>query len=502
MPDQQWSTDRTQTAIYIRKGAGNAWLLFSLQGEMAAPSGGGQSVESRWGRRDGGGQEPKGTIKTSNPERFEMDVMRRLNIQQVQFLQKLEACPFDVKVLQICGDYRDKTNYLAAIGYLDGYTTSRTYSTNLANNADTPGDDTMETLSISAIDEFRQLKLAHLDITNSDQDVAINRVIAVGLQRCNGDCGTEKTGEEDFWFVTDQDSTPGYLTIPAARFGYTEDGGATRTFVYIEPFQNADALDVVKLGDYVLVASPQGGVARANFNDIKNGVSLPWTRTLVGGTNGPRALAVTPDGTVWAAGNNGYMYKSTDGGLTWTTFSAGGVTTQQINRIVAVADDQVWFAANGGVLLRYNGRVASRVTIPLVSSNLNAVAVPRGRSKEVYVGAANGRIYRSRNTNATTPTFSEVSVDLSGSGSIDDLAFAGYLGNVLFILQSNAAGRSRVLRDLSGGNGALDVEIIGSFDLPDQSNINSIAPANENFGLTAGELNGAGYGFIGQLAAL
>lgn len=501
MPDQQWSTLRTQTGVYIRKGAGNAWQLFSLQGEMAATSGGGRSVESRWGRKDGGGEEPKGSILTSNQERWEGDLMRRLNIQQIEFLQKLEKCPFDVKVLQLCGDYRDRTNYLAAIGYLDGYTTSKTYSTALANNADTPGDDTMETFSGSWIDEFRQEKLAHLDITNADQDVAINKVISVGLARCDGDCGVEKSGEEEFWFVTDQDATPGYLTVPAARFGYTLDSGATRTFGYIEPFQHADALDVAKLGDYVLVASPQGGVARANFNDILNGVLLPWTRTLVGGTNGPRAIAVTPGGIVWAAGNNGYIYKSVDGGLTWTTFSAGSVTTQQINDIVAVADDNVWFAANGGVLLRYNGRVAARVTISGVSANLNCVAVPRGRSKEVYVGTANGLIYRSRNTNATTPTFALVSVDMSGSGSIDDIEFAGYLGNIMAVLQSNAAGRSRVLRDLSGGNGALDIEIIGSFDLPNNTNINSIAMANENFGLTAGELVD-GFGFIGQLAAL
>lgn len=502
MPDQQWQTDRTKTSVFIRKGAGNPWFQFSLQGEMAALSGGGRSVESRWGRKDGGGEEPKGSILTSNQERWEGDIMRRLNIQQAQFLQQLEKCPFDVKVLQLCGDYRDRTNYLAAIGYLDGYTTSKTYSTNEANNADTPGDDTMETFSGSWIDEFRQLKLAHLDITNSDQDVAINRVINVGLGRCDGDCGIEKTGEEDFWFVTDQDSTPGYLTIPSARFGYTQDSGATRTFSYIEPFQNADALDVAKLNDYVLAASPQGGVARANFNDILNSMSLPWTRTLVGGTNGPRAIAVTPGGQVWAAGNNGYIYRSLDGGLTWTTFNAGTVTTQQINRIVAVADDQVWFAANAGVLLRFNGRTVSRVTITGVSSNLKSVGVPRGRSKEVYVTTANGRVYRSRNTNATTPTFAEVSVDGSGTGSIDDIAFAGYLGNVMFLLQSNAAGRSRVLRDLSGGNGALDVEIIGSFDLPDNAGINSIAPANENFGLTVGEINGSGFGFIGQLAAL
>ena len=501
MPDVQWNSDRTRTGVYIRKGgAGNKWDLFSLQAEMSAPSGGGQSVESRWGRKAGGGQEPKGTIKTSNPERYEMDVMRRLTLAQVQFLQKLQNCPFDVKIAQLCGDYGDKTNYQGAIGYLDGYTTSKTYSTNLANNADTPGDDTMETFSISAIDEFRLLKLAHLNITNSDQDVAINQVIAVGQPQCAGDCGLEKTGQEDFWFVTDQDNTPGYLTQPAARFGYTEDGGGTRTFVYIDLLQNADALSVARLGDRVLIASPQGGVVYANINDIKNGVSLPWTRSLAGGTNGPRYIAVSPNGTVWAAGNNGYIYKSLDGGLTFSTFSAGTVTTQQINEICAIADDIVWFAANGGVLLKYNGSVAARVTITGVSANLNTVTVPEGRTNEVYVGAANGRIYRSRNTTATTPTFAEVGVDGSGNGSIDSLRFAGLNGNVLFIVQSNAAGRSRVLRDLSGGNGALDVEIIGSYDSPDNTGINSIAPANENFALTVGELV-AGFGFFGQLSA-
>jgi len=57
------------------------------------------------------------------------------------------------------------------------------------------------------------------------------------------------------------------------------------------------------------------------------------------------------------------------------------------------------------------------------------------------------------------------------------------------VLQRNDAGQDRVLRDKTGGAFGLPVERVGDFNSPGNSNINSIAPANPNYALTAGELN-------------
>lgn len=496
----QWDSSRERTIIDIRKGgAGNPWLVFSTQGEITAPSGGGQSVDSRWGRGENGLSEYKGAIITDNPARFELDLMDRLNPAQRNFLYELK-CAVDLRVRQRCGDFKDLTSYEAIIEYMDGRITAKSYSTPLANNAAQPGDDVMDTKSISAAFEVRQLRPAHLSATGTNVDAVINQVISVGLAQCAGDCGPEFTGEEEFWCVTSQDSTPGYLTIPAAQFGYTLDGGSTWTFDYIDLLQNADALSLVKVGPRVFVASPAGGIVYARVQDIKDGVSLPWTRALVGGANGPRAITATPNGTLYAAGLNGYIYRSTDGGFTWTTLSAGTVTAQQLNKIVAASDNLIWIAGNNGTLLRIMNGVVSAVTTGL-SANITALAVPRGREGEVYFGTAAGRIYRSRNAGATTPTIAELALDLAGSGSIEDVAFGGFKGNTFWIIQSRADGKSRVLRDLSGGAAGQQIEVIGSFDSPTNNGINSIAVANDNYFLTVGELVG-GYGWIGVGSAV
>lgn len=495
----QWDTSRERTIIDVRKGGpGNPWLVFSTQGEISAPSGGGESVDSRWGRSADGGSEYIGTIRTSNPNRFEFDLMDRLDPAKRDFLQQLK-CNADVRVRERCGDFKTLTSYEAIIGYLDAAITGKSYSTTLANNAATPGDDPMDTLSMSAGFEMRMKPLKHLSATKTWVDAVINQIISVGLAQCAGDCGPEYTGEEEFWCVTNRDTTPGYLTVPAAQFGYTVDGGNTWAFSYVELLQNADALSLVKVGQRVFVASPQGGIVYARIQDIKDGVSLPWTRALAGGANGPRTITATPNGNLFAAGLNGYIYRSIDGGFTWTTFDAGVVTTNQLNEIVAASDNLVWFAGNSGTLLRYQGGVVSPVATGL-TAHINTVEVAKGREGEVYFGTAAGRAYRSRNATATTPTIAETALDLAGTGSVERMRFGGFRGNVLFIVQSRADGKSRVLRDLSGGAGGQQIEVIGSFDSPTNNGINSIAVANDNFAVTSGELV-AGYGWLGILSA-
>jgi hypothetical protein len=496
----QWDSSRERTFIDVRKGGpGNPWLLFDTQGEITAPSGGGQSVDSRWGRGENGLSEYKGAVITDNPARFEFDLMYRLDPAKLLFLQQIK-CAADLRLRQRCGDFKDITAYEAIIGYLDSFPTSRSYSTPLANNAAQPGDDVMDTLSMSAAFEMRQKKLKHLSATKTWVDAVINQIISVGLAQCPGDCGPELNGQEEFWCVTSQDSTPGYISQPAAQFGYTLDSGNTWTFSYIHPLQNADALSLVKVGPRVFVASPAGGIVYARVQDIKDGVSLPWTRALAGGANGPRYITVTPNGTLFAAGLNGYIYRSIDGGFTWTTFDAGVVTTNQLNKIAVASDNLVWFAGNTGTLLRYQGGVVGTVASG-ITAHINALAVPSGREAEVYFGTAAGRLYRSRNSTATTPTIAELALDLQGTGSIEDIAFAGFRGDVMFLIQSRADGKSRVLRDLSGGAAGSQIEAdIGSFDSPTQNGINSIAPANANFAMTAGELVG-GYGWLGVVSA-
>jgi photosystem II stability/assembly factor-like uncharacterized protein len=162
---------------------------------------------------------------------------------------------------------------------------------------------------------------------------------------------------------------------------------------------------------------------------------------------------------VYAAGNSGVMLKSTNGGQTW----------QDITEVATVA------------------------------SNLLKVVVPYGRPKEVYVGAANGKIYRSTNEGST---FAAISFDGDGIGSVDDIDFCGPCGSdVMFILHNDAGPRGRILRDLSGGYGGADVEVVMTQTQVIQAGIdlNALACCDVNEVLAAGELSG-GYPVIIQVS--
>ncbi len=86
----------------------------------------------------------------------------------------------------------------------------------------------------------------------------------------------------------------------------------------------------------------------------------------------------------------------------------------------------------------------------------------------------------------------------SGSGSIDDIQAGGFRGSVLFILQSNAANTSRVLRDITGGATAMKIENVGDFTNPANFRLNSIAPASITRAITVGQIHET-YAFIGSV---
>ncbi|TXH48262.1 MAG: hypothetical protein E6Q97_25095 [Desulfurellales bacterium] len=466
---------------------------------VTGAQGGGQSSESRYARseRGGAGQyDLVGTVQTGNPEPYNFDVMFR--VEECNWLDKYD-CPYNILVLQGCGRRESLIDYTLALLYVGARKTGRSYGANLVNGTDNNAEDVMDTISFQAGEEIRLKKLSHLNISGTVSDFAINKVYYADSRKCADSCGAEQSGEDVWWAVTDKDNTPGYLSTATPLFLFTRDGGTTWSSSYINAMLNGDATDVVRYGDYVIVAGPSNGIAYAKYADLVNGVTGAWRSAAGLSSSGfPRALAVV-NGEVWAAGNNGYIYKSSDG-INYTVVSAGTVTTAQLNQIAVAGCGTLYFAGNSGALVKYDNGVLSLLPIVVsgttISSNLNTVAVPFLRGYEVFVGTAAGRIYGSRDEGQT---WTERSIDGSGTGSINDLKFADTYGAILYIVQTNAAGKSRVLRDLTGGaGGLLQVEIVGSYDSPANSGMNSIAPANANIAVTAGELNGT-YAFIGKV---
>lgn len=500
----------SRTATYIRPGGpGNKWKLADPNGTMVdAPSGGGVGLESRFGLNSKGQRVYQGAVEQGDPERFETTLQRKLdNDRAIEQIKKLR-CRFDIAVYSRCGDIGVQ-NYKNAIMFYDGGVTSKTYSDPLAQlNEETTADMMYGTdVSFSPIEEIRG-KLKHDDITGTVSDFDFNKVISVGFPSCPDNCGvSENDGAQDFWAVTDADSTPGYLSQPTPMFVYTQDGGGTWTAVYIDVFTNGQATDVIKLGEFVVVSSPTNGIAYAKFQDILDGVSNPWALATgfsgISSPNYPRVLFAVSSSEAWAASANGRIWQSTDAGLSWTLKNDGVTTTNQINSISFVSDTLGYFAGNSGALVKYYKGAFSLLSVSdgttTVSANLNVVETVEGRTDEVYVGTQGGQIWRN-NEQGKANKWSNKAFELSGSGSIKDLKFAGFQGDVLFIIQNDANGNSRVLRDISGGALGEQVEVVGSFTQPSNFGIVSIAPANINTAVTVGNIH-ATYGFIGKVSA-
>lgn len=509
-----WNNRPKNTFVDIQQGGpGNRWLIFDRDGMVNGPSGGGQGVESRWGRGDDGGFVPIGSVVTGNPERWTGQLSTRL--KQEDFLEDLQKtnCFYNLRVRQICDDPYNLLNYTAAIVYAEGFTTSRSYSGNLAQAAEDTQEDLMDQYDFSAILESRYKKARHDDIKKTWIDVAYNKVRNVSTIRCGGgDCGIPKQGNEDYVAVTDTDASPGYAGNPAPYLAYTTDKGVNWSFVAIPLFPSGNALDVVKVGGLILVACPTVGIAYASWQDILDGIPNPNLWTLSSGftaPNGPNALAVVNGNLVLAVGNNGRIWQSTDGGLTFTLIDST-TTAVTLNSVVFASENLAWIAGNSGVLLRVtisNGNVATIALVPVrtsagvtLSSNINVVATPSLRSNEVYVGTAVGTVWRSRSATNTRVIFETLSFTQSGNGQITDIQFAGYKGEVMFVIQTNATPNSVVLRDLSGGAMGTDVEVIGSYTSPPNNRFNSLAPASVNEAITVGEVVN-GYGWIGKVQA-
>lgn len=513
-----WVNSGDRATLDIQPGGpGNGWQVLDINGGMDAPSGGGRARQTLWGRSAIGGLQPRGFVLTGNPDDLTFNLDYPLSSENL--LKRLN-CAFTVRARQYCAGNRSVMNSYSApgmIGYVETTITSFGFDNGLAMS-DGQGTDLKRTLAAAASIEEKWVPVTHEDISLSTSDVAYNRVIGISAETCAGACGVGTT-EEDAWIaVTDRDASPAYAGGSAPWLYYTIDAWATRGSARIGVYVGADALDVVLAGTRVVIFSDTKPPAYAALADIYNGVADPLLWSFSSGlsetgSNYPKAAVAVDGATILAVGNGGRIWLSTDGGVSFTkTYDTGAITTQNLNAIDAQPGGNAFVGGNAGMFIRLtktpgisafsaSSPIAVRdAALNLLSSNINSVRTPLTRETEVYLGTAGGEIWRSKTATATRPVFQNMSIDQKGTGSITDMAFAGYKGNVFFYIQTSVANTSRVMRDFSGGNLGGDVEPIGDYVTPSNFKYNSIGAANVNMGIVVGEVH-ENYAYLGKVRA-
>lgn len=490
----RWQAAGEYTDVLIRPdGPGNNWQMLDIASSFTSPSGGGRTVETVYERAGYGLVSPIETRYTGNPNpytaQFGLPLNKAVFLQQLirasQFGDEIDPClqiafP-DIVAQQRCGAVGNG-NYDMAVGLIQCAVTAENYSDNLANFDNTNADVRWQ-FDVSAPVKYHYLKCRHLDASGTTSTLALNKVVRVPLT-------TELIA------VGDGD---GASQVP--QLFYRPASGTWASAIDMSAFANtSNATSLAVVGQYVLVGTPEEGIAYALLDDIRAGGSVTFTivAPFDTGSDFVNDIAVTDSNTVWAVGDGGHIFRSLTAGLSFTLYDDGVATSENLNSLSFASDSFGAAGGANGTLLRFSNGTWSTVTVSGLSDAIVVVRIPPGRPDEVYIGTDAGEILRSRNFDETTPTFETLAFAGSGSGIIDDIQFAGYKGDVMFVIQTDGSSDSRILRDRSGGAMGVDVEIIGTFAAPANNGFNSFVPLTVNSGVVVGEVEST-YAYIGNV---
>lgn len=480
-------------------GAGNPWKYLSACAWMSGPTvpKGGTEIRKCQDPNKANGFKISSKFKTA-ADQITYDLMTKLG--KVDYLNDLD-CPFSLRARYAkCGIREDVSNFdPLMLTYCESDLTEKSYE-DLVINDDANQDEIVVTTPATASYEYRVEKTekAREGLAADLGDQPVNDIEYCDYVSCGGYCGDKSDGCSTVYAVTDADTTP--YTNPNLLKGVKSatTGVFTWTVAPILVF-NSNAVGVECAGDRIFASSNGDSAVAWNAH---GGDQNEWN--LVTLAHAPstnhNALFARTSREVWQGCADGYIYKSVDGGQTFTAVHEGTITTQTINAVFAYDKDLVYAAGNAGVILKSvdGGQTwEDKTEVATVAANLLCVIVPPNRPKEVYVAAS--KIYRSKNAG---DTFTAISFDGDGVGTVDDLAFCGpCAGDVMWILHNDAGPRARILRDLSGGAGGADVEIVMDwFDIvPTGIDLNALACCGVNTAIAAGE-NYGGYPVVVKIS--
>lgn len=453
-PLQVFNT-RTSSGLFVQRNGPNTVMEFlgecNTLGDAADNKGG---VSGQVQNFDGLGGWVGYGHTVSAPDGFEVTVTSRLT-QTLHLLERIldnkNQCPVVLYSLKRCnGEADNATNWERAFAY----NVQRITSVNDTGLADMEEDKTAGvefTLAMApGVARFAKLVVTRQAVTEVN---ALNSLDANTYNTCPTCEGPTLAG--DIMPVA-TNSAAGPAT---ANVLLTTTGGSPAATA-ADPFAAAEDIAFVRqfmVGDTRRIVvgrktTDAGAPAEIAYSDDSGAT---WNLVNVGSTNGQvflghHSIHINNSQNIWVVTDAGYIYKSTDGCVSWTTQDAGATTANDLYAVIFYDDNLGYAVGESNTILRTeNGGVTwSTLTGPTAQAGVIARCVACPTRQGIQVGYDDGDLYTSNNGGDTWDSRPHTG---SGVGKIYSLSYFSQLHGMM-------------ARDTAGGVGSIHETINGGKD--------------------------------------
>ena len=288
------------------------------------------------------------------------------------------------------------------------------------------------------------------NVVSVDNTAAANGVVFLP-ETCSTKCANPRDACEEGYMALDG-------TLYDSEVKYTSTG-VDWAQTAADPFEEGgDASSPIVLSLWnkhrAIVARINASTWRPAEVSYTEDLGVTWTNVDVGAVVGAffgRHGLVYASGRLYAAVSGGRIYDSRDSGDSWT-LRESGTTAENLNAL-AMESLEIGYAVgdNNAFLYTVNGEDWYERTGPVVGVNLLCVAV--NASGDVFVGAADGNIYRSEDggQNWLTPGLVAGAWRSFGAGSVDWIGFDEETRFFGFALFNTAAPVGTIYQSINQG---------------------------------------------------
>lgn len=360
---------------------------------------------------------------------------------------------------------------------------SRTFS-NVAMRGE-PGETT-HALSIQAWPPLIEAYGVSVGRVTIAEVLSLNDIWAEKTGEC-GDCAAPRDPGDLAALAPDSAAGPATANVDFSTNGLTFTAGAADPFGAGLHVMSIASFPINRTGRRWLVAkdAPVGGQGEVAYSD-NDGTT--WTVVSVGGAAAGHGAVYGK--SLWApakefcilVGRAGYIYKSIDGGATWTAKDAAVITAGAYSG-VHFADDKYGaaVAAAGVVATTIDGGETWDAATVIGGGAAGNLTVHVFNDKRIMVGDDAGKLWQSTDFGTTWTQITGWTGDSTGDvrsiDFVDD--FVGFMAH------NSAAPLGAILRTVDGGANWVLLD-----DIPTNSGLNSVVAVDANTAYAAGEANG------------